>query len=129
MIDNGREGANGLNGANGHNGINGTNGHRTDRHSGSNGYAGGGASGNMDTLIDISVATNPRDLGSVQILLKQLNAGIMNLTASNEINHELRQDLSTKARDIMLALETPRETSMKHIWGEVSSHSTVRGGS
>ena len=128
MIDNGREGANGLNGANSHNGINGTNGHRTDGHADSNGYA-NGVSRHMDTPVDISVATNPRDLGSVQTLLKQLNAGIVSLTASNEINHELRQDLSTKARDIMLALETPRETSMKHIWGEVSSHSIVGGGS
>lgn len=113
MTDQGRDGANGH--------------HTTDQHHGhANGH--NETSRHGDTPVDISVATSPKDLDSVQALLKQLNAGIMNLTESGEMDHELRQTLSTKARDLMLALETPRETTMKHIWGEVSNHSTVTGG-
>lgn len=127
MLDNRRDGPDGLNGVNRHDGVDGhdgVNGHyETNGHAGANGYA----NGHKYTPVDISVATSPKDLTSVQTLLKKLNAGILNLTASNEINHELRQDLSTKARDIMLALETPRETSIKHIWGEVSGYPAVPG--
>ncbi|KAI9163892.1 O-methyltransferase mpaG [Paramyrothecium foliicola] len=62
-----------------------------------------------------AVAAGPRDLASIPELLRALNAGVEALQANG--SEELRQDLSTKARDIMLALETPRETSMRHIWG------------
>ncbi|KFH42551.1 Demethylsterigmatocystin 6-O-methyltransferase-like protein [Hapsidospora chrysogenum ATCC 11550] len=100
-------------------------------HHGPNGHGSsqnGGNNTHKDKPVDISVATNPKDLASVQSLLKQLNTGIMHLTASNEINHELRQDLSTKARDLMLALETPRETSIKHIWAETGATGAIAWG-
>lgn len=113
MLDNRRDGNGAIQGGD-------------DVHHGPNGHGSsqnGGNNSHKDKPVDISVATNPKDLASVQSLLKQLNTGIMHLTASNEINHELRQDLSTKARDLMLALETPRETSIKHIWAEVGAGS------
>jgi ABC-type molybdate transport system ATPase subunit len=68
--------------------------------------------------VDVSVATSPSNLGATPQLLKELSAGIAKLNAGDG-DDALRQDMSTKARDIMLALETPRETSIKHIWGEV----------
>jgi hypothetical protein len=68
--------------------------------------------------IDISVATSAANLEAVPKILEELTAGFKALSDGG--SEELRQDLSTKARDLMLAFETPRETSMKHIWGEVS---------
>ena len=72
-----------------------------------------------ESAIDISVATNARDLDAVVGILKELNEGAESLRSN--FSDELRQDLSTKARDLMMALETPRETSIKHIWGEVGT--------
>lgn len=69
--------------------------------------------------VDVSVATSPNHLEATPQLLKDLTEGISKLTSGGNVDDVLRQDMSTKARDIMLALETPRETSIKHIWGEV----------
>lgn len=83
--------------------------------------------GQKDTPVDVSVAMSPANLGAAPKLLKELTEGFQALTAGDKINDELRQDLSTKARDLMLALETPRETSIKHIWGEVSLSIYTKG--
>ena len=74
--------------------------------------------------METSVATSARNLAAAPELLKELNAGIPALLDGG--SEELRQDLSLKARDLMLALETPRETSIKHIWGDVRAPSTPK---
>lgn len=80
-----------------------------------------GKNGGVGATVDVSVATGPRDLAAVPKLLNELNAGVEALQSG--MSDELRQELSIKARDIMLALETPRETSMRHIWGQVRYYS------
>lgn len=78
------------------------------------------ANGSKDAPLDVAVAAKPTNFDAVSSLVKELAAGVESLAAGGlGINEVLRQDLSVKARDIMLALETPRETSMKHLWGEV----------
>lgn len=77
-----------------------------------------------ETPVEISTATSPANLDAAQGLLKELTQGLQALFTTGSdptANDVLRQDMSTKARDLMLALETPRETSIKHIWAEVST--------
>lgn len=75
--------------------------------------------GESESPVDVSVATTAMNLQATSDLVKQLAAGIDALTAGGGKDDTLRQDLSIKARDLMLSLETPRETSIKHIWAEV----------
>lgn len=86
----------------------------------SNGATNGTKNGvHKNTPLDVSIAMKPANLASAPGLLKQLAVGLDALLADKGSNDTLRQDLSNMARDLMLALETPRETSMKHIWADV----------
>lgn len=68
--------------------------------------------------INVSIAAQPNDVNAVAGLVKELQAGVDGLTAGGDA---ARHDLLIKARTLMQALETPRETMVKHCWGQVSN--------
>jgi hypothetical protein len=67
--------------------------------------------------IDIAIATSPNDIEAVPGLLKDITANIESLAAGGNVD---RQHLLTKCRTMVQALETPRETMIKHCWAQVS---------
>lgn len=66
--------------------------------------------------VDVSIAINPNNLEAVPGLVKEINDGVKSLATGG---HEARHELIVKARSLMLALETPRETMIKHCWAQV----------
>jgi hypothetical protein len=68
--------------------------------------------------IDTSIAAQPNDINAVAGLVKELQAGVDGLASGGDA---ARHDLLIKARTLMQALETPRETMVKHCWGQVSN--------
>lgn len=67
--------------------------------------------------VDISVALGPNDLKSVPGLIKDIVSASDNLSAEDSVG---RLNMLAKARDLVRALETPRETVIKHCWAQVS---------
>lgn len=65
--------------------------------------------------VDISVALRPNDLKAVPRLVEDISATNVD---PNDSAGRLR--LLEKARDLVRALETPRETMIKHLWAQVS---------
>lgn len=66
--------------------------------------------------IDVSIASEPCDIGSVPDLLKDLSFLQHNLDIGNR---ESRLYLLNKARRLVQALESPRETMLRHCGAEV----------
>ncbi|KAK4033599.1 Demethylsterigmatocystin 6-O-methyltransferase [Parachaetomium inaequale] len=67
--------------------------------------------------VDISVALRPNDPERVPSLIEDISV------AGNALNHDEsagRLRLLEKARDLVRALETPRETMIKHLWAQPS---------
>ena len=77
-----------------------------------------GTNGSRQPPVDISVATNPNDIDSVPRIIKELVAGVGNLSEGGDA---ARHDLLLRARSLVQALETPRETMIKHCWAQVRS--------
>lgn len=69
------------------------------------------------TPVDISVALAPKDIDAVPRLLEEITSGVQALKTGGDL---ARHELAIKARAMMLALETPRETMIKHVWAQVS---------
>jgi hypothetical protein len=67
--------------------------------------------------VDISVALSPTDLKSVPSLLAEIAS--LGSSLDDGDNHA-RLALLQKAKALVTALETPRETMIKHNWAEVS---------
>lgn len=68
-------------------------------------------------LVDVSVALRPNDPERVPALIQDIS------TAGHALNSDdgaSRVQLLEKARDLVRALETPRETMIKHCWAQVS---------
>jgi len=71
----------------------------------------------LEETVEVSIAPSPCDIGSVP--------GLLNDIASQGRTHDLAADrdarlgLLEKARSLVAALETPRETMLKHIGAEV----------
>lgn len=67
---------------------------------------------------DASIITQPSDAKAVPDLIND----IANLSGPvlGTWDDEARQALRDKARELMLALETPRETMIRHSWADVS---------
>lgn len=70
------------------------------------------------TPIDVSIALAPNDKKAIPTLVNELQSGVSTLDAGGD---EARHELLIKARTLVQALETPRETMIKHCWGQVSS--------
>lgn len=68
-------------------------------------------------IVDVSIALKANDLKSVPRLASE----IASLGSSlDDGDYNTRQGLLRKARALVTALETPRETMIKHNWAEVS---------
>lgn len=67
-------------------------------------------------MADLSIALQPCDLDAVPDYVEQINKlG----TQVAEGNVQSRFDLLKAARGLVNALETPRETMIKHCWAQV----------
>ena len=66
-------------------------------------------------LVDVSVALTPNNLKSVPGLVNEIS----NLSDAVSGDYEARHMLLLKARALVQALETPRETMIKHCWAQV----------
>lgn len=71
---------------------------------------------------DFSV-TSATDAAAVPALIKELSALGENFDENSD--DETRLSLCLKARTLWKALETPRETMIRHCWGQVSLLHTV----
>lgn len=67
-------------------------------------------------VIDISIASSPCDIGVVPSLLDDISALGKNLSSDDR---DGRLALLEKARCLVRALETPRETMLKHCGAQV----------
>ncbi|KAH8892452.1 S-adenosyl-L-methionine-dependent methyltransferase [Thozetella sp. PMI_491] len=65
--------------------------------------------------VDSSIATSPNNLDGVAGLVQDINSGVKGLEGGGTL---ARQDLLLKARALVQALETPRETMVKHTWAQ-----------
>lgn len=72
--------------------------------------------------IDASIASAPCDADSVPALLADVATLGQHFSADNR---SVRLELLEKARSLVRALETPRETMLKHVGGQVSASSGV----
>ena len=77
-----------------------------------------GTNGSNGAVVDKAVAIAPNNIDAVHGLVKQINAGVDVLNTGGD---EARHALLVKARNLMQALETPRETMIKHCWAQVST--------
>lgn len=77
-----------------------------------------GANDSNGVVVDKAVAIAPNNLDAVPGLVKQINAGVDALSTGGD---EARHALLVKARNLMQALETPRETMIKHCWAQVGT--------
>lgn len=77
-----------------------------------------GTNGSNGVIVDKAVAISPNNIDAVPGLVKQINAGLDVLSTGGD---EARHALLVKARNLMQALETPRETMIKHCWAQVST--------
>jgi hypothetical protein len=68
-------------------------------------------------LVDLSIATEPNNAAEVPKLLKQITE-VFNTAVNSDVG---RKDLLVKCRNLVQALETPRETMIKHCWAQVSA--------
>jgi hypothetical protein len=74
------------------------------------------SSSSEGVAVDVSVALGPNDLKSVP----SLSAEIASLGSSlGDGDNKARLTLLRHARALVTALETPRETMIKHNWAEV----------
>jgi len=69
------------------------------------------------TLVDVSIATEPNDIKAIPTLLKEITQAFDAFTTSNAG----REDLLAKCRTLVQALETPRETMIYHCWAHAST--------
>lgn len=78
-----------------------------------------------DAPVDVSIAINPNNLEAVPGLVKEINEGVKTLATGG---HEARHELIVKARSLMLALEAPRETMIKHCWAQTGAMAGINLG-
>lgn len=89
---------------------------------GQNGHA---AAGSRTPAVDISVALAPNSLKSVPALVQDINAVADRVSAGDET---ARLELVETARSLVRALETPRETMIKHCWAQPSAFAALSTG-
>lgn len=76
----------------------------------------------MADTVDFSIAVQPNDLGAVPALVESIVDQTSSLSPGDEIG---RHALLIKARTLVQALETPRETMTKHTWAQVCATTTL----
>jgi hypothetical protein len=75
--------------------------------------------------VDISVALAANDMDSVPKLLEAIAAAGQRLSADDSAT---RLELLERARDLVRALETPRETMIKHCWAQTTAFTALSVG-
>jgi hypothetical protein len=75
------------------------------------------------STIDLSIAGRPNNPEALPALLQDLTLGVNALTLGGPVD---REDLLTKCRFLLRALETPRETMVNHLWAQVEYLSVTR---
>ncbi|KAF7531033.1 hypothetical protein G7054_g9279 [Neopestalotiopsis clavispora] len=65
--------------------------------------------------VDISIVKKPANLGAVLPTLKYLNAGLPSLATDSD---DARSDMLQAAWKLVMSLETPRETMIRHCWAQ-----------
>lgn len=85
---------------------------------GTNGHANGETGGHVNKApaVDMAVALAPNNLTAVPGLVRDIDAVAERAAAGDDI---ARRELVEKARSLVRALETPRETMIKHCWAQV----------
>ncbi|KAH8671506.1 O-methyltransferase-domain-containing protein [Xylariales sp. PMI_506] len=69
-------------------------------------------------LVDISIAVRPNDIDAVPSILDRMADGVKKLNAESDT---AREELLSDARLMVKALETPRETMVKHCWAQLTA--------
>lgn len=64
----------------------------------------------------LSTVLEPNDLAAVPHLLERIKSTGANISSNNDSE---RRELLAQARHLVQALETPRETMIKHCWAQV----------
>ncbi|KAH6656244.1 S-adenosyl-L-methionine-dependent methyltransferase [Truncatella angustata] len=77
-------------------------------------------------LVDISVLRSPANLGAILPTLKSLNAGLPSLTIDSD---DARFVMLQAAWKLVLSLETPRETMLRHCWSQSGAVAALNTGS
>jgi hypothetical protein len=72
-----------------------------------------------------SPAVLPGNISAVPQLLSEIAARGDDLQSGGDVALEPRLELLSKARELVAALETPRETMIRDIWTEVSNRLMV----
>ncbi|KAK6857213.1 O-methyltransferase- family 2 [Apiospora arundinis] len=72
--------------------------------------------------VTVATATSPSNLAAVPQLIKELAEGVGCLESGG---NEARQALAIKARTLMQALDTPRETMIKHCWAQPAVNAAI----
>lgn len=67
--------------------------------------------------VDTAVALTPNNIEALFGLVKEIAADVDALASHGHVD---RQALIIKCRSMVQALETPRETMVKHCWAQVS---------
>ncbi|KJZ73304.1 hypothetical protein HIM_07308 [Hirsutella minnesotensis 3608] len=65
----------------------------------------------MDSSVDLEVAKRPTDMEAVARLLEEITRGVQALTTGAKVN---RRELVLRCRSLAQAMETPRETMLRH---------------
>ncbi|PKX94845.1 S-adenosyl-L-methionine-dependent methyltransferase [Aspergillus novofumigatus IBT 16806] len=73
--------------------------------------------GQGQSPVDVSIATEPNNLDAVPTLLKEITQSSDAFTTRNVG----RKDLLAKCRTLVQALETPRETMIYHCWAQTGA--------
>lgn len=74
-----------------------------------------------DSEVDLSLTTKPTDISAVPKLLGEIVTGVHGLAKGDD---QVRHEVIRKARALVLALQTPRETMVEHCWAQVSEQNT-----
>lgn len=75
-----------------------------------------GTNGSPKPVVELSVALAPNDFPAVPGLVKEITSLASSTSAGDD---DARLALVEKARSLVRALETPRETMIKHNWAQV----------
>lgn len=67
-------------------------------------------------FVDLAIASTPNNIEALPGLLEAITIDVNTLVTGGNIN---RQQLLIKCRSMVQALETPRETMVKHCWAQV----------
>ncbi|KAK0629403.1 O-methyltransferase [Bombardia bombarda] len=76
-----------------------------------------------NTPVDVALASTPCDMDNVPLLVSSITALSERLAASN--SHEDRLQLLAKAHALVRALETPRETMIRHLWASDTANASL----